>query len=337
MSALIRIVDSVRESSQLEGARSDIAALPPEEMAQALALAQERDSPLTQALLVIVLVDAAYPPAFPLLRRALKHPDREAIALVADAAFDALAGGTYRVADFWSGERPWKEVEAVLAAIGSDWDAGRIPAPPSREDWLATRRRRFLAEKLEPREPAKTMTQAQRAALEPRAVELAGVLRELNAAQLVAFDADCLSRGVDTLEGVMPGRPPLLRQAINEARGGKVSKAMLGALKEAWEEAKAEAKWNRVQQRYEDTRAAGATQMTSAVLYLAKSLTGFRAGVIPGMVRQVNEYLLGFEAVARASRCERWAWRCRGRSTGQARCSGRATSRAGTGCRSATG
>jgi len=116
-----------------ETARMKLHDLPPEAMREVFARAT---APRTRRrdMLVMVLADVGYPPAFPAMRQWLDDEDIEGLALPSASALDELAGGRFKVSRFWSGGRG--ELPETLAAIAAWWDSG-VAEPPDETTWLA--------------------------------------------------------------------------------------------------------------------------------------------------------------------------------------------------------
>lgn len=116
-----------------ETARTRLHELPPEAMREVF---ERATAPRCKCrdMLVMVLADVGYPPAFPAMRRWLDDADIEGLALPSASALDELADRRFKVSRFWSGGRG--ELPETLAAIAAWWDSGAAE-PEDEATWLA--------------------------------------------------------------------------------------------------------------------------------------------------------------------------------------------------------
>jgi HEAT repeat protein len=116
--------DPCRVVDNYEYWRGSLLALGDEALPAILERALGESDPHTLEMLVIVLVDAMYPPALPHMVEWLDHPDK-LIRFDAASALDILASGRFHVQELRgpTGEPAWSQIDALIPDIKGWWRA----------------------------------------------------------------------------------------------------------------------------------------------------------------------------------------------------------------------
>jgi hypothetical protein len=258
-----------------EDAREELELLDGAAAAEVLAAFDDPRFEAARDVCVMVLADVLYPPAYPLFRRLLDHPDVEAMAIPAAVALDGALGGAFdseRLHDL-SGA----ECAARIARIGAAWDRGQGRLP-SVDAWLEARRRERRAQEDEEPPPSPALAPAQTAALRPAVIELRKRVDALAARDLRglhALELRALSRVLPILAAFAPADRRVLEalDAVRRFLAGELGDDALARAHEqaaqATRDAHAAARWNRVHGRYQVPAARAAAYVAQGATYLA--------------------------------------------------------------------
>lgn len=189
-----------------ETARTKLHELPPEFMREVFARAT---APRTKRrdMLVMVLADVGYPPAFPAMRRWLDDEDIEGLALPAASALDELADRRFKIARFWSGNRG--ELPEAMAALAAWWDSG-VAEPQDEAQWLAAQLERRARDAAIVPPPSPALDAADRQSLYADTVALKNELAGLPLRVQHELDVAAIRRALPCYDAYVPGDTTLV-------------------------------------------------------------------------------------------------------------------------------
>lgn len=265
--AVKTIVDRYLKDRDFEGARSALHELPFEAMREVLALATKPRA-TARELLVMVLADASYPPAFPQMRAWLDDPDIDDIVMPALSALDGAAGDVFGTKDLWSdGRRPSAEtIEKVRGA----WDRGEIRVE-TEEAWRAEKNAARERDERAPAPPSPLLDAKTSAKLRPDIIALKDALAALPLEVQFTLDAAAIAR----VRHIYTAHAPDQR-AVPDALDA-LERCVLGEavplhrhadpVTEALRRANALANWSKFHQRWRDNGARAAQEVAQGLLY----------------------------------------------------------------------
>ncbi|MFO0619016.1 MAG: hypothetical protein U0414_40885 [Polyangiaceae bacterium] len=265
--AVKEIVARYLANKDFEGCRSSLHALPFEAMKDVLALATQPKAK-AKDLLVMVLADSGYPPAFPAMRTWMDDPDVDEIALPAATALDRAAGKTFGVERLWSGGRG--SLPETFAAVRAAWDAGDIiPEPES--VWLARKQADRERDERVPPPPCPRMTPAENASLTRDLIALKNELADLPLDVQFKLGVAAIARAraiyaaYDPEDAVVGPAIDALEQRVSGASvtTGKHQEPVREAVRRANEVAR----WSKRHGRWRDPSAKAAAEVAQGVLY----------------------------------------------------------------------
>lgn len=272
------LLDDYRSGElDLEDARDAIHLLDPATAAEVLAAAEDPAMADVHDLCVTVLVDHAYPPAFPLFRRLLEHADHEAMAIPAAIALDAALGDRFGSGRLY--EASHDVCAAAFVQIAAAWDRGEGKVPDEAA-WLAALRaeqRAYRDARLPPPPVLSPMQTGELAAAVGELARRGDRLRARDPLAVHAFEARAVARVLPLVTAFAPDerRVADAHAVVERFVAGEVGEDALVPARElagaAVETYRSAARWNPFHRGHEHPPARAPEHVAQATWYLCSA------------------------------------------------------------------